>query len=114
MVLAGDGAGRAFVEPHDNETGYAVVMTKPETGLFLGLDHHADADRAPFDARRTGLDHLAFRVSTREEVDLWIAHLDRLGVPHAPVHEVAEPMPYALVNFRDLDGIQLEVMWFGA
>lgn len=54
------GLVRAFVEKHDNESGYAVVMTSPGTSFFLGLDHHAEADRQVFDARRTGLDHVAF------------------------------------------------------
>lgn len=56
------GLSRAFVEKHDNETGYAVVMTNADSAFFLGLDHHADADRQHFDARRTGLDHLALAV----------------------------------------------------
>lgn len=108
------GLVRAFVEPHKDGTGYAVVMTCPGTGLFLGLDHHADADRQLFSERRTGLDHLALRVDSRADIGRWAARLDRLGVPHAAVHETAEPFPYALMTFRDPDNIQLEVMWFGA
>ena len=108
------GLSRAFVEPHDNDTGYAVVMTRPGTSLFLGLDHHGDADLEMFSESRTGLDHLSFRVNSRLEIDAWAAHLDSLGVSRAPVHEVAEPMRYALIVFRDLDGIQLELMWFDA
>lgn len=108
------GLTRAFLEPHDNGTGYAVVMTRPGTALFLGLDHHADADGQVFEERRTGLDHLALRVETREDIDQWAAHLDALGVKRAPVHETFEPVPYALIVFRDPDEIQLEVMWFGA
>jgi catechol 2,3-dioxygenase-like lactoylglutathione lyase family enzyme len=108
------GLTRLFVEPHDNDTGYAVVMHRPGTDLHIGLDYHADADHQPFNERRTGLDHLAIRVDSRDAVDEWAAHLDRLGVPHAPIHEVKEPMPFALVVFRDPDQIQLEVIWFGA
>ena len=36
------GLVRAFVEPHGAGDGYAVVMTRPGTGLFMGLDHHPD------------------------------------------------------------------------
>lgn len=108
------GLVRAFVEKHDNETGYAVVMTRPGTHLFLGLDHHEDADRQNFDARRTGLDHLALAISTREALDEWVAHLDALGVDRDPINEITEPVTSALVTFRDLDGISLELIWFGA
>jgi catechol 2,3-dioxygenase-like lactoylglutathione lyase family enzyme len=37
------GLVRAFVEPHSAGDGYAVVMTRPGSGLFLGLDHHPGA-----------------------------------------------------------------------
>jgi glyoxylase I family protein len=103
---------RAFVEPHREGSGYAVVMTKPGTGLFLGLDHHADADGQLFAANRTGLDHIAFGLATREDLDAWVAHLDALGVDRDPVFEGNEPAPMALVVMRDPDGIPLELIWF--
>lgn len=104
---------RAFVEKHDNDTGYAVVLTRPGTALFLGLDHHHEADRQLFDPRRTGLDHLAFAVAAPEEVHAWAAHLDALGVDHEPVVETDDPMPLAMVLLRDPDGIVIEIMWNG-
>lgn len=99
------GLVRAFVEKHDNDTGYAVVITRPGTAFFLGLDHHADADRQPFDARRTGLDRVAFAVSSREDVPAWAAHLDAIGVDHGPVRAGKEPMPHAVLGLCDPDGI---------
>jgi catechol 2,3-dioxygenase-like lactoylglutathione lyase family enzyme len=105
------GLGRAFVEKHDNGTGYAVVMTPPDTSFFLGLDHHDEADRQVFDARRTGLDHLAFAVSSSEEVHAWAARFAALGVDHDPVKESDDPMPLAMVTARDPDGIALELIW---
>ena len=42
------GLVRAFVEPHGTGDGYAVVMTRRGTGLFVGLDFHPDADREIF------------------------------------------------------------------
>ncbi len=109
------GLARAFVEPHagSQDGGYAVVMTRPGTAFFLGLDHHAEADKLPFDARRTGLDHLALAVSTPAEVHAWAAHLDAIGVDHGPVIEGDEPMPSAAVHFVDPDGIPIELMWVG-
>ena len=108
------GLVRGFVEPHSTGPGYAVVMAHPATGLFLGLDHHPGADGEPFSERRTGLDHVALQVTSREELDLWVEHLDQQGVEHGTIAERSEPVPHALVSFRDLDGIALELIWFGA
>lgn len=108
------GLVRAFVEQHDNTSGYAVVMTRPGTTFFIGLDHHEDADRQPFAAQRTGLDHLALAVTSAAEVEEWAAHFDRLGVAHDPVLITEDPMPLALVQVRDPDGIPIEVIWTGA
>ena len=105
---------RAFVEPHGTGNGYAVVMTRPGTGLFVGLDHHPDADREMFSARRTGLDHLAFQVASREDIDEWTTYLEAIGVEHGAVSERLEPAPHALVVFHDPDGIPIELFWLGA
>ncbi len=107
------GLVRAFVEPHGTGDGYAVVMMRPGTGLFVGLDHHPDADRKRFSPQRTGLDHLAFGLDSRDAIDEWINHLDVLGVEHEAPFESAEPMPHAMVVLRDPDGIPIELFWFG-
>ena len=107
------GLVRAFVEPHSTGDGYAVVLTRPGTGLFVGLEHHPDADRERFSPRRTGLDHLAVQVPSREALDEWIAHLETMGVEHQVVVEKYEPVRLALVLVRDPDGIPIELFWFG-
>jgi glyoxylase I family protein len=108
------GLVRAFVEPHGTGNGYAVVMTRPGTGLFVGLDYHPDADRKMFSALRTGLDHLALQVDSREDLYEWVSYLDAIGVEHGPMSEIAAPVPHALVVFSDPDGIPVELMWLGA
>lgn len=108
------GLVRAFVEKHDNDTGYAVVMTRPGTSFFLGLDHHQDADQQQFNPRRTGLDHLALAVSSADEVSAWAQHLDALGIEHNPVLTLSEPMPLSMILFRDPDSIAVELIWTGA
>ena len=107
------GLVRAFVEPHATGEGHAVVLTRPGTGLFLGLDHHHDAEGEAFSARRTGLDHLALQVSARGDLDEWISHLDAVGVEHEQLFETAHPTPHALVLVRDPDGIPIELFWHG-
>ena len=105
------GLVRAFVEPHTDETGYAVAMTRPGTHFFLGINHHEAGDKTPFDARRSGLDHLAFALGSRDELEGWVEHLDALGVDHDPI--VERPGTLALVAFRDPDGVALELIWTG-
>ncbi len=107
------GLVRVFAEPHSTGDGHAVVMTRPGTGLFLGLEHHPDADRQRFSPQRTGLDHLAVQVPSREALDEWIAHLEVMGAEHEAVVEKDEPVRIALVLVRDPDGIPIELFWFG-
>ncbi len=108
------GLVRAFVEPHPADDGYAVVMTRPDTGLFIGLHHHPGADRSRFSPRRTGLDHLAVQLPSREAIEEWTTHLDAIGVEHEATVESAGPVPIALVLVRDPDGIPIELFWFGS
>jgi glyoxylase I family protein len=111
------GLVRAFTEAHagtdPDNGGYAIVMTRPGTGFFIGLDHHVEADKLPFDPRRTGLDHVALAASSAEEVHAWAAYLDSIGVEHGPVIEGNDPMPNAAVHMVDPDGVPIELMWVG-
>jgi glyoxylase I family protein len=105
------GLTRAFVEPHHQGTGYAVVLHRPGSPLFMGLNKHEANQGERFDECRTGLDHVAFHVADRAELDAWADHLDRQGVPHSGITESIEPFPYAVLVFRDPDNIQLELFW---
>lgn len=105
------GFQRAFVEPHNGGTGYAVVMAIPGTSIFMGLDKHEAHQGEQFEEHRTGLDHLAIGVATREDLDRWVEHLDALGVEHSTINNMTEPFPAATLSFRDPDNIALELMW---
>ena len=106
------GLTRAFVEPHHGgETGYAVVLHRPGSSLFLGLDKHHANQGERFDECRTGLDHVALHVADRSELDAWMEHFDTLGVEHSGIAEFSEPFPFAVLVFRDPDNIQLELIW---
>jgi len=107
------GLVRAFVEPHATGDGYAVVMTRPGTALFVGLDHHPEAEGEHFSPLQTGLDHLALHLATRDDVDEWITHFNAIGVEHEELVETTEPVPHALVLVRDPDGIPIELFWVG-
>lgn len=104
------GLVRVMVEPHD-DGGHAVVLQRPGTSFFVGLTHHPACSGDAFDERRTGLDHLSFAVAARSDLTTWADHLDQLGVRHSGVKSYDEPFPFALIVFRDPDGVQLEVTW---
>ncbi|OBF64759.1 glyoxalase [Mycobacterium sp. 852002-51971_SCH5477799-a] len=72
-------------------------------GTLLGLRPVA-ADR--FDEDRVGLDHIAFRLASKDELDSAAAHLDELGVVHQPVKDIG---PSYILEFRDPDNIALEL-----
>ena len=54
-------------------------------GTLLGLRPVA-TDR--FDEDRVGLDHIAFRLGSKAELDAAAAHLDEVGVEHEPVKDI--------------------------
>ncbi len=70
----------------------------------LGLRPVADDE---FNEDRTGLDHLAFAVATREALDEAAAHLDSLGIAHGGVKDIGVGF---ILEFRDPDNIALELM----
>jgi catechol 2,3-dioxygenase-like lactoylglutathione lyase family enzyme len=69
------------------------------------MTHDRTAEAGPFDEQRVGLDHLAFRVADRNELQRWVTHLDTKGVAHTGIID-AEFGP--TVVFRDPDNMQLE------
>lgn len=72
-------------------------------GTLLGLRPVA-TDR--FHEDRAGLDHIAFRVTNKDELDSAAAHLDELGIGHEPVKDIG---PSYILQFRDPDNIALEL-----
>ena len=59
-----------------------------------------------FDENRVGLDHIAFKVADKAEIDAAAAFLDELGVPHEPVKDIGA---IYILEFRDPDNIALEL-----
>jgi glyoxylase I family protein len=97
--------------PHhgDEDGGYAVLLVEPRNGFLIGLHHHRALIPGRFDERRVGLDHIAWSVAARADLDRWVTWLDHLEVAHSGVIEKAGASPYSAVVFRDPDGIQLEL-----
>ena len=100
-----------FAHHEREETGYAVMLIDPVSGLAIGLHHHEGNEGEPFDERRTGLDHMGFKVATREDLEAWVAKLDGLGIEHSGVRDITDPVPFSTLVFRDPDNIQLEFIY---
>jgi glyoxylase I family protein len=75
----------------------------------LGLTQHRGGGQDVFDERRVGLDHLAFAVSNRAELDAWAARLSAAAVLHSPVAPANSIPGAAVLVFRDPNNIQLEL-----
>lgn len=99
--------GDVEVIERDGRTWRRVLLRSP--GLTLSLTVHDGTDASDrFSERRVGLDHLAIGCRERADLEAWVAHLDALGVPHAPITEA----PHAhLVACHDPDGISVEFYW---
>jgi glyoxylase I family protein len=72
-------------------------------GALIGLRPVA-GDR--FHEDRSGLDHIAFRVADKAELDSAAAYLEELGIDHEPVKDIG---PSYILEFRDPDNIALEL-----
>lgn len=95
------------------ETGYAVLVPEPRSGLIFGLHTNTGNRGERFDEADTGLDHVSFGVAGRADLEAWAAWLDELGVDNSGVIDETAPFPYSTVVFRDPDNIQLELIAVG-
>jgi glyoxylase I family protein len=86
----------------------AVILRFPGGEPIVGLVQHGPARNDRFDHTVVGLDHLAFRVGSRQELATWAARLDERGVAHSGPIDVP---PGAILNFKDPDGIALACFW---
>jgi catechol 2,3-dioxygenase-like lactoylglutathione lyase family enzyme len=94
----------------DDETVRFRVMADFQSGLFLGVRQYEGREAVRFDEFHTGLDHLAFGVADRGELESWEQALAQRGIPYTPI--VDTPIGSVIV-FRDPDNIQLE-FWLPA
>ena len=86
-----------------------VFLQHPRLNVRVGLVQHAVSSKQPFDETETGLDHLAFKVSSRGELERWRDHLTQAGVAFSPIAESFSIPGAAVIVFRDPDNIQLEL-----
>ncbi len=91
----------------DGEQRQAVIFGFPGGGHAVGLVTHRRG-AAAFDPTVTGLDHLAFTVPTRSDLEVWLERLEQRGIAHSGIIDVPSG---AILNFKDPDGIALAFFW---
>jgi glyoxylase I family protein len=98
--------GLSEVMREDDEARHALLLSWGGP-VVVGLVQHAPSGPR-FDPTVTGMDHVAFTVTSRAELDEWAARLDAEGVEHSGAIDVP---PGAILNFKDPDGIALALFW---
>jgi glyoxylase I family protein len=97
--------GMTVVFGGDEDTVRFRVLAHPASGCVVGLREYTTGSGDSFDELRTGLDHLAFGVTSAEELSAWESELSRRGIHFTPA--AVTPIGTVVV-FRDPDNIQLE------
>ena len=96
---------RVLEIPDQEGRGLKRIFAHP-SGMILGFSIHASNDGASFSEFRTGLDHFAFTVESRDALDEWAEHLDGVGIEHSEIRDTG--VGY-LMTVRDPDNIQVEL-----
>jgi glyoxylase I family protein len=94
----------------DDPTVRFRVLAHPQSGWVVGVRQYHGREDGAFDELRTGLDHFAFEVGSRSELQAWEDRLRENEVVFTPITET--PIGSVIV-FRDPDNIQLE-FWLPA
>lgn len=103
--------GLVPVASGDDEDVSYRVLAHPASGWVIGLRQYHRTPGERFDELRTGMDHFAFGVADRAELEAWEAALRQRGdIPFTPI---ADTPSASMIVFRDPDGIQLE-LWLAS
>ena len=91
----------------DTDPDFHHTVFLLDNGTLLGLHQHGTPSSSTrFSEYQVGLDHVAFGVADRDELEKWSRRLDELGVVHGGIKDA----PYGSgLSFRDPDGIALEL-----
>lgn len=86
----------------------AILLIHPPSGTVLEFQQHDENGGETFDPRRTGFDHMGFKVDDRSELEEWQRHFERHGVRHTPV---VDREYGSVLTFKDPDEIQFELFY---
>jgi glyoxylase I family protein len=87
---------------------HAILLLHPASRTIIEFQQHDRNRGETFDPRRTGFDHMGFKVDKRADLDEWLARFEQLGVTHSPI---ADREYGAVLTFKDPDGIQFEMFF---
>jgi glyoxylase I family protein len=73
---------------HVHGESFEVRNLFHEAGIVVSVLTHDAPLPGSFDERRIGLDHLAFEVADRDELQQWVPHLDARGVTHSGIIDI--------------------------
>jgi catechol 2,3-dioxygenase-like lactoylglutathione lyase family enzyme len=91
----------------DEDTGPFRHIVYALNGTLFGIHGFPKLnDTKPFDERRPGLDHVAFGVSSRDELVEWAERLEGMGIEHGGIKDAHYGSG---LSFRDPDNIALEL-----
>ena len=95
-------------ERNEPENGWHKMgIYHAATGTRFNFTQHVSRPGDEFSEFRTGLDHLAFKVTGgRAGLETWLARLDDRGIPHSPIKQA---MHGDVITIRDPDNIQIEI-----
>jgi glyoxylase I family protein len=102
--------GMQTVMQNDDDSVRIRVLIHPDCGWVIGLREYPGHDDTSFSEFRTGLDHIAFSVPSREDLEAWQGRLEEQGVTFSPI---AESPIGTFIALRDPDNIQIE-LWLAA
>jgi glyoxylase I family protein len=97
--------GMKILSERDGDDVRSRLLMHPDSGLVFGLRQDLGHADGAFDEFRTGLDHISFRVPSRQDLEDWQQQLSKAGVHFTPIVETPSA---SVIVFRDPDNIQLE------
>jgi catechol-2,3-dioxygenase len=96
----------SFLGKPESKDKYSVSYRVGSTKVFLILPYHKAKDNR-WNADKIGLNHLAFGVSTHEELKKMKALLEKAGIGHSNIG-IDKYGKKPFIWFDDPDGIRLE------
>jgi glyoxylase I family protein len=85
-----------------------ILLMHRQSRTIIEFQQHDGNQGEAFDPRRTGLDHMGFKVDTRAGLNEWLTRFEQLEVCHSPI---VEREYGAVLTFKDPDGIQFEMFF---
>ena len=99
--------GFQVIRDHVEAAGFEFIsLLRPDSFAFLGLAKLQQGESPPFEDAGIGLQHYGYHVPDSNELEVWIEHLDTLGIEHSKIESEGFG---SVVRFQDPDGIPLEV-----